>query len=224
MNVDESDFERRYADLSDEGLLSINREDLIDRARQCYDRELAIRGLQYGRTVIGDPPSREPFVSGLKSDQTVRTFLPGLPAPIRVVSALIGNFLVAALGTAISEGAFYGIYHPVSTQGIYAKEMILSAAIAFLLGGFVYYRRRSGTAKWIWIAGVAGLMWFVAGSWGETRFIPEWFRTWAVLSFISIRVIAYSAGAWVSAGLIAFLTDLAPHDSGEPSPDGGDGP
>jgi hypothetical protein len=46
MNVDEDDFRKRYAELSDEGLLSIDREELVDAARRCYDEELARRGLQ----------------------------------------------------------------------------------------------------------------------------------------------------------------------------------
>jgi hypothetical protein len=46
MNVDEGNFRRRYAELSDEGLLSIDREELVDVARRCYDEELARRGLQ----------------------------------------------------------------------------------------------------------------------------------------------------------------------------------
>ena len=40
-------FRRRYAELFDEGLLSSNREDLVDLARACFDQELAKRGLQY---------------------------------------------------------------------------------------------------------------------------------------------------------------------------------
>jgi hypothetical protein len=46
MNVDEDDFRKRYAELSDDGLLSIDREELVDAARRCYDEELARRGLQ----------------------------------------------------------------------------------------------------------------------------------------------------------------------------------
>src|SRR5580700_262922 len=103
MNVDESDFGRRYAHLSDEGLLSIDREDLIDTARQCYDQELARRGLQYDEMVIVGRPSRELLVSGLESNDVVRTFGHRFPAPVRVLSALIWNFVVAELGTGISE-------------------------------------------------------------------------------------------------------------------------
>jgi len=45
VKVDENEFRRRYAELSDEGLLSINPEELVDAARRCYHEELARRGL-----------------------------------------------------------------------------------------------------------------------------------------------------------------------------------
>ena len=211
MNVDVSDFRQRYAHLSDEGLLSINREDLIDTARQCYDHELATRGLRYDRTGIVGAPSKELFAGGIERNQGLPTFLNRLPGPVRVLSALIGNLLVAALGTGISEGAFYNFYHPASIQGGYAKELILSAAVAFLLGGFVYYRWQSGAAKWIWIVGVCGLIWLLVASRGQAPFIPDWLRAWAILSFVSVRVVAYSVGAWLSAKLIVGSpNDLAP--------------
>lgn len=64
MKVDESDFRRRYAELSDEGLLSIHREELVDAARQCYDEELARRGLQREQEAGQEPGDIEDeFVS-----------------------------------------------------------------------------------------------------------------------------------------------------------------
>lgn len=64
MNVDENDFRRRYADLSDEGLLSINRDELIDIARVCYDQELASRGLQPEQEIGVEPAGiADEFVS-----------------------------------------------------------------------------------------------------------------------------------------------------------------
>ena len=55
MKVDENDFRQRYAELSDEGLLSIDPEELVDSARPCYDEELARRGLQAEHDVGEDP-------------------------------------------------------------------------------------------------------------------------------------------------------------------------
>jgi hypothetical protein len=46
MDITPDDFRRHYAELSDEALLAIEREDLVDTARMCLDVELANRGLQ----------------------------------------------------------------------------------------------------------------------------------------------------------------------------------
>jgi hypothetical protein len=45
MNIDPQDFERHYAILSDDALLEINRDDLVEIAQDRLDRELARRGL-----------------------------------------------------------------------------------------------------------------------------------------------------------------------------------
>lgn len=45
MKVSIEEIRRQYADLSDEGLLEIEPEDLMEQARKCYDEELARRGL-----------------------------------------------------------------------------------------------------------------------------------------------------------------------------------
>ena len=41
MQIDPEEFRRRYAELSDEGLLSVDRDELVDVAMHCYDDELA---------------------------------------------------------------------------------------------------------------------------------------------------------------------------------------
>src|ERR1035438_8773685 len=43
MRIDPEDFRRHYAMLSDQALFSLNRTDLIDVARACYDEEVARR-------------------------------------------------------------------------------------------------------------------------------------------------------------------------------------
>jgi hypothetical protein len=45
LEIDPEEVRRGYAELSDEGLLSINREDLTELAQPCYDAEVASRGL-----------------------------------------------------------------------------------------------------------------------------------------------------------------------------------
>ena len=65
MNVDEGDFRRYYAELSDEGLLSIAPEELVDAARRCYEEELASRGLKYADDVAEEPEdAQDEFVLG----------------------------------------------------------------------------------------------------------------------------------------------------------------
>ena len=46
MKVSVEDFRRQYAGMSDEALLEVDRRDLVDLARTCYDEELARRQLK----------------------------------------------------------------------------------------------------------------------------------------------------------------------------------
>jgi PhnB protein len=46
MKVSVEDFRRQYAGLSDEALLDVDRQDLVQMARACYDEELARRKLK----------------------------------------------------------------------------------------------------------------------------------------------------------------------------------
>jgi len=56
MEVGAEDFRRLYASLSDAGLRALKREELVDVARECYDAEVALRGLEAeaGGAVEGD--------------------------------------------------------------------------------------------------------------------------------------------------------------------------
>jgi hypothetical protein len=45
LQIEPEEFRRRYAELSDEALLSINRQDLTELARTYFDAEIAQRGL-----------------------------------------------------------------------------------------------------------------------------------------------------------------------------------
>jgi len=49
LQIEPEEFQRRYAELSDEALLSINRKDLTELAQGYYDAEVAQRGLDPGR-------------------------------------------------------------------------------------------------------------------------------------------------------------------------------
>ena len=50
MTASEDDFRRQYAGLNDDAFLSINREELIETARRCYDDELRRRGFKINQS------------------------------------------------------------------------------------------------------------------------------------------------------------------------------
>jgi hypothetical protein len=59
MKTDAEDFRRQYASLNDEALLEVNRGDLVPIAQQCYDVELAARGLD-APTAAEEPEAAPP--------------------------------------------------------------------------------------------------------------------------------------------------------------------
>jgi PhnB protein len=56
MKVSVEDFQRQYAGMSDEALLDVDRRELVDLARNCYDEELARRQLKIPPPPPADPP------------------------------------------------------------------------------------------------------------------------------------------------------------------------
>ena len=78
MQIDPEDFKRHYALLSDDALLDINRDELVDAARPCYDAELAGRKLA--------PPDTE---------EGVRSADPSVDAPSQTEDGLqlVATFL-----------------------------------------------------------------------------------------------------------------------------------
>jgi hypothetical protein len=57
------EFRNYYRSLSDEALLAFDREELVDAARECYDQELASRGLSR-ETGAGEPSASSASESG----------------------------------------------------------------------------------------------------------------------------------------------------------------
>jgi predicted membrane channel-forming protein YqfA (hemolysin III family) len=70
---------------------------------------------------------------------------------------------------------------------------VISASVAFLPGGFVYYKWKPPEAKWLWIAGVCGFAWRVIL--GSPQTIHEEVG-WFTLGLVSLRVVSYSLGAF----------------------------
>jgi hypothetical protein len=63
MNVSLDDFRKHFELLSDDALLETNRDELVPTAQQCYDAEVARRGLKTPEAEAEDPevlPSPEP--------------------------------------------------------------------------------------------------------------------------------------------------------------------
>jgi hypothetical protein len=55
VRIDPQDFERYYASLSDEGLRSIDRDQLTGQAQERYDAEVALRGIDLTAPEDGEP-------------------------------------------------------------------------------------------------------------------------------------------------------------------------
>lgn len=78
MNVTAADFHKHFALLSDEALLEIRRDELVELAQQCYDEEMERRGLNAGETpaeAADESVSHEADIS--KEMVLVATFLSG---------------------------------------------------------------------------------------------------------------------------------------------------
>jgi PhnB protein len=60
MKVTAEDFRHQYADLSDEALLDVDRQELVELARQCYDEELARRKLKAAAPAPAQAHAPEP--------------------------------------------------------------------------------------------------------------------------------------------------------------------
>ena len=78
MQIDPEDFKRHYALLSDDALLEIDREELVDAARPYYDAELADRKLSLPETEESAPTDQggDPALGQAEDGpQLVGTFL-----------------------------------------------------------------------------------------------------------------------------------------------------
>ena len=219
MKVGHNDFVERFAELSDAGLLSINRDELVDLARQCYDSEVARRGLQGEPDVREEPEAFPKLVEVL---HTIHDFAIASRPHVRSVEPvnarglfrpgfdLLRHFLTATLGTAIAESEIYGMYHPKTITGAFAKEITLSAVIALLLGLVVQRIWPSNTARWMALLGVLAFAATLSfrpetvldpvGAFSLPIFFArptDWSKV--TLWFASVRLIAYSFGAFCCA-------------------------
>jgi hypothetical protein len=63
VKVDAEDFRRVYESMNDDALLAVNRDELVEIAQQCYDAEVARRGLGAGEE-IASPDVDGPVAAG----------------------------------------------------------------------------------------------------------------------------------------------------------------
>jgi hypothetical protein len=70
---------------------------------------------------------------------------------IRTWAVVIGNTLVAVLGTAVLESPLARIVHPHTGVGVIWREWITSIIIAGALGFAVQRYWKNGGARWSWI-------------------------------------------------------------------------
>ncbi len=121
---------------------------------------------------------------------------------LRATASLVGNWLTAAIGTAIWNAEFEHIFHPGTIRGLYIREILLSAVVAFLLGYFVFYKWRSAPAKWVWVVGVLGFTWRATL---DTPSTPAATATLLSLDAVSVRAAFYSLGAWSCASIAPLI-------------------
>ena len=64
----------------------------------------------------------------------------------------LGHFLAAIIGTAFIEAEFRAaLPHLNALNAIVRRELVISAALAFLLGALACYLKPTRTAYWVWI-------------------------------------------------------------------------
>ena len=115
---------------------------------------------------------------------------------------LVLHLLTALFGTAIIASELSHIFHPQAIRGVFIRELVISASVAFLLGSFVYYKWKPPEAKWLWIAGACGFAWRVIL--GSPQTIHEEVG-WLTLGLVSLRVVSYSFGALCYESLAPFF-------------------
>ncbi len=118
------------------------------------------------------------------------------------------NCLAAIFGTVLFEAGFWNLFHPRTPGGIYVKQIVLSATVAFLLGSFVFYRWKYATSKWIWMVGICGFALHAI----SLAILPDLhqsvrgFILSMTLDAVSVRLVSYSLGAACASLIVSRVT------------------
>jgi hypothetical protein len=131
MQIDPEEFRKHYASLSDDALLEINRDELVDVAQQCYDEELTSRGFVFEEDVAAveavhdtEPESGEDWVlvgSYLSADEA------------NLAHAMLADAAIPARLAANNTSAWTGIgeIHLMVAPAMLAEaELILGSPIS----------------------------------------------------------------------------------------------
>jgi hypothetical protein len=113
-------------------------------------------------------------------------------AVFRFARDFLLNSVAATLGVAILESSVHHAFHQKTFTEIYVEAVFLDAAIAFLLGFFVYFKWKAQAALLVWVIGVCTFVWRL--TLGNPRSLDEEVN-WAVIDFVSVRAVFYSIGA-----------------------------
>jgi hypothetical protein len=89
MKLDPAELRKQYANLSDDALLAMHRQDLVELAQQVYDAEVASRGL-------GSPAAAEPEVAQSSNVEPGEEMVEVFTYASRNEARLAKSFLVSA--------------------------------------------------------------------------------------------------------------------------------
>jgi len=93
LQIDPEEIRQRFEQLSDEGLLSINRDELIELARQYYDAEISRRGLKTTPSAPAEENATEELVPlatfvSMEEANLVRALLESADIPAKLENEL----------------------------------------------------------------------------------------------------------------------------------------
>lgn len=116
MQISLDDFRRHFELLSDEALLETNREELVDTAKQCYDLEIARRGLNQTHAETGE--GEAPAVAEVSNDERL----------VEIAQFIIPDEANLARGLLESAGIPYSMNNEYSPLGGIDLRLLVPAS------------------------------------------------------------------------------------------------
>jgi len=112
---------------------------------------------------------------------------------LRTARDFLLNWLTAAVGTALISEELARLVEARTARGLYLREIVFSAVVAFLLGYLIFYKWESRTSIWVGVVGVLGFVWRILLG---NPLTPSGELSQANLDFVSTRALFYSLGAF----------------------------